>query len=188
MTICQVLDLSLDYLCLDKMPEVTVEPPEPNKMDWKQIVLGMCMGILMAVIAVCIAMAFQQEEPQANLESTPVVQQPVIDYNEILQHMEVSDAKIKSNGNQTYTVIFIPSLKVEGMQVRIVAYHNKTGLSGYLDAKEQGAAYAAVFHRPPNNFDVDFFAECTMGEITVKLPLIHFDGDAGSTTQWDLWK
>ena len=197
--ICKVLDLSLDYLCLDKQPEITVElPPAHGKTSGiRLLIVGVCMGLVAALLIGMIAMMLW-EKPKETLESVPptnsiattVPSTTEPDYSYILGGMKVAVAHQRNLGN-TFQISFVPSMDVPGMKVQIAVRNNKIGTTSYFDPIKLGNSYILDYKRPGTAFDLDFIAVCTIGQTTVQFALYNVESsnDIGTSYHWEiLWK
>lgn len=197
--ICKVLDLSMDYLCLDKQPEVTVELPQPQKPNKvRYLIVGVCIGLVAAILVGLLAMGLRQDpndstqpnqsEPAATSPSTTA---PATDpdYSDMLSQIKVADAKYENVGWHVYHISFVPSMQVPGMQVQIAVRNNKINTTTYLDTIKSGTNYVVEFKTPNSAFDYDLIAVCSIGDITVQFPLFHVESDNGSGSRLTtLWK
>jgi transcriptional regulator with XRE-family HTH domain len=195
--ICNALDLSMDYLCLDKQPEVTVElPPQPAKTNHiRPLILGVCIGLVVSILVGLLAMGFSREpgQPQTTeptqLQTTTIPAEP--DYSDLLFEMKTADARLDNTGWHAFKVTFVPSIYVPGMRVQIALQDQQTGHTQYLDAYKDGSAYVASISTPTATFDIDIIAVCTVGEISVQFALFNIvsDDDNGNHSNTEvLWK
>ncbi|MBR4972169.1 MAG: helix-turn-helix transcriptional regulator [Oscillospiraceae bacterium] len=188
--ICKVLDLSMDYLCLDKQPEVTVEPPQPAKPKTaRYLIAGVCIGLVAAILVGLLAMGLMgnQNDPTLPNTSNPTVETKP-DYAEMLSKIQVADGKFEPRNAGTWRITFVPNIQYPGMQVQIAVRNNKIGTTYYIDTTKDGAGFYIEYRKPDHEFNVDFIAICMMGDVTVQLPLINVEGDGGRTYAYDyLW-
>lgn len=198
MGICKVLDLSMDYLCLDKEPVVTVEPAaEPAKNNgMRYLIVGVCIGLVAAILVGLLAMALAggngeptQQPPESSTVTTAPTTTAAPDYSHMLSGIKVADAKYERVSSRTYRISFVPSIQVPGMQVQIAVRNNLIGTTYYKDATKSGASYAIDFPMPDNGYDYDFIAVCSIGEVTVQFALVNAVSDDGVVLRWKyLWK
>lgn len=196
-SLCKVLDLSMDYLCLDKQPEVTAEAPQPPKSkSGRYLITGVCIGLVAAGLACLLAFGLREKpndptlpEPETTPAQTTTTQPTEPDYSDMLLELKTADARLESVGWHVSRVTFVPSVQVPGMQVQIAVRNHKTGKTEYLDTIKQGASYIADCEIPTTAYDLDFIAVCSVGEITVQFSLFNvesLDGSASHTKA--LWK
>ena len=194
-SICKVLDLSMDYLCLDKQPEATVELPQPAKSKHVQsLIAGVCIGLVVAILVGMLAMGLQQapsdptlpEPPQTGTTTTPVETEP--DYSPMLANLKVSDAKWEFAGWHVIRANFVPSIQIPGMQVQFAVRDHVSGKTEYVDAIRQGAGYVVDYTTPTAAYNIDIIAVCSVGELSVQFALFNHNSDDGShsitTTLW----
>ncbi len=179
--ICRVLDLSMDYLCLDKQPEVTPEPlPVPaEQRNPRGICKGVAIGLVAALIMGVLAMGWNgwMKQPDASNATT---QSTAPDYSSMLATITVTDAKCQSDGLRNWSISFVPSVQLPGMQVQIAIRNNKTGSTYYKDATKSGAGFGIDYPMPAYAFDYEFIAICSIGEVTVQFPLVKVESEDGS--------
>ena len=188
--ICKVLELSMDYLCLDKQPEATSElPPAPaERSNHPRSFKGVAIGLVAALIIGMLAIGLNYWTKKQDAPSTATTQSTAPDYSAMLATVTVADAKYQSNGLRDFQVSFVPSVQIPGMQVQIAIRNNKTGSTYYKDATKSGAGYVIDYTRPEHAFDYDFIAVCSIGDIAVQFPLINVASEDGrGFTTKDLW-
>lgn len=193
MGICKVLDLSMDYLCLDKSLEENVESqpsePEKNNRITRPLIVGVCIGLVVALLVGLLAMAltgqiwgYSQEEPLASNTHDS-------DYTDMLSKVKVFDVKRALISVRKWNISFVPSLQVPDMLVRIVVHDNITGSTYYPETYKMGTSYGIDYTLPDHVYDYDFIAVCTIGDVTVQLPLLHAESENGTGVTWkDTWK
>ena len=184
--ICNVLDLSMDYLCLDKVPEATMEsmPVEPNKGNGKRyLLMGLVIGLAVAVIAVLLCFVLQREHTDPADTHTPTTPTNTTvatpDYKDVLEKLKVADARHETPYIGQWRIIFMPNIQVPGMEIQIAVRNNLIGSTYYYDTTQSGAGYYIDYKRPDHIYNYDFIAICTIGEVTVQFPLINIEGEGG---------
>lgn len=197
-SLCKVLDLSMDYLCLDKQPEVTVElPPTPAKNSGRRyLIVGVCMGLVAAILVGLLAMGFLEKnndptvpEPETTPAQTTTTQPTEPDYSPMLTNLKVSDAKWEFVGWHVIQTTFVPSIQIPGMQVQIAVRDHVSGKTEYVDAIRQGAGYVIDFSTPTTAYNIDIIAVCSVGELSVQFALFNHKSDDGSHSNTKvLWK
>lgn len=194
--ICKVLDLSMDYLCLDKQPEVTVELPQPQKpKKAKYLIAGVCIGLVAAILAGLLAMSLQKPddptvpEPQPTQTQATTTQPAEPDYTDMLTKIKTSNASLEIVGWHVDRVTFVPSIQVPGMQVQIAVRNSVTGRTEYLNTIKQGTSYIADITTPNEAYDLEIIAVCKVGEVSVQFSLYNKVSDDGShSNTYTLWK
>ena len=196
--ICSVLDLSMDYLCLDKAPAIAAEPAtEPVKNDAKRYLwIGLCIGLVAALLIGLLAMGLwgrtdEPTEPELQQTSTPAATSTTApDYSPLLSSLAVATADRRTVGLRTFRITFVPSMDVPGMTVQIAVRNNKIGNTYYLEPTKLGNSYILDYQRPESAFDLDFIAVCSIGEVKVQFPLYNVESHNDATLYgWkDLWK
>lgn len=199
--LCTVLDLSMDYLCLGKMPEVTVETPPvaTPKRGIRWLISGVCIGLVSAILVGLLAMGLvgKSNEPtqpdQTQLEptllQTTTTQPTEPDYSDLLFQMKTSDARMDNSGWHAYKITFVPSVQVPDMKVQIAVRDYVAGGTKYLDAYRQGSGYVAFVSTPTVAYDLDIIAVCTVGEVSVQFALFNTVSEDGSHARIrTLWK
>lgn len=195
--ICKVLDLSMDYLCLDKQPEVTVELPQPQKpKKAPYLIAGVCIGLVIAILVGLLAMALagkvgdptQSQPPETSSATTTATTAP--DYSLMLGELKVAGANCELIGRHTWRISFVPSIQVPGMQVQIAVLNNKIGTTIYQeDATKSGANYVFDYTVPDYAYDYDIIAVCSVGDVSVQFSLINMESFDGKGMHWEyLWK
>lgn len=201
--ICNVLDLSMDYLCLDKEPAAAT-PPDPQSEPIKVVRnkhhfwIGLCIGFVAAILIGLLAMALVGKEgeptqPQTQQPST-VATSPTTtaapDYSHMLSQVQVADANCEHIGRHTWRVSFVPSIQVPGMQVQFAVINNKIATTIYCqDATETGAGYVLDYKVPDYAYDYDIIAICSIGDISVQFSLVNLESFDGNGMHWKpIWK
>lgn len=188
-SICKVLDLSMDYLCLDKQPEITVELPQPQKPKMaRYLIAGICIGLVAAILVGMLAMGLQgknneRTEPETTTLSTTTA---APDYTDMLSSLQVADAKLEERYGTSWRVTFVPSIQIPNMQVQIAVRNNKIGTTYCYDATRNESGYYIEFDWSDYEYDYDFLAVCTVGGIEIRLPLIHVEGMGTDYTYEDI--
>ena len=197
--ICNVLDLSMDYLCLDKQPEVTVELPQTQKpKNTRYFIVGVCIGLVAAILVGLLSMGLREktrnpmvpnQNESASTSASTTVPTTEHDYTDVLSKITVANAKHDNIGWHAYHISFVPNMQIPGMQVQIAARNNQTGKTEYLDTIQSGTNYLVEFTSPNYAFDYDFIAVCSIGDLTVQFPLFNMESDNGSDYQLkNLWE
>ncbi len=201
--ICNVLDLSMDYLCLDKQPEATVElPPAPVKRKvGRYLIAGICIGLAIALLVGGLAITLwggnnrdEQTEPTHTIQPSityPPDQNPSVipDYTQMLAQLKIGDCKWTNVDSHVYHLSFIPSVQIPDMKVEIMVRNNTLGTTSPVDAFQSGTSYVIEFTTPQHGFAYEFVAVCSLGDVKVQLPLIRVVSENGSGyTVDELWK
>lgn len=199
-TICNVLELSMDYLCLDKEP-VVVTQTDPQKQPVsacgkRHFLIGVCIGLVAAILVGLLAMALTGKEgeptqPQAQEPST-VATAPTTtaapDYSHMLSELQVADANCELIGRHTYRITFAPSIQIPGMQVQFAVINNKIGTTYYQEATKLGANYVFDYKVPDHAYDYDIIAVCSIGDISAQFSLVNLESSDGIGIDWKpLW-
>ena len=192
--ICKVLDLSMDYLCLDREPVAVMDsaPAEPYEGKGKRYMLmGLLIGLAVAVLAVllCIGLYRDHSDPADTHVGTAPTNMTVTapDYTGILEKLKVADARHETPYTGQWRILFTPSIQVPGMEVQIAVRNNHTGTTYYYDATQSGAGYYIDYTRPDYMYNYDFIAICIIGEVTVQFPLINIEGEGGNYHYDYIW-
>lgn len=192
-SICKVLDLSMDYLCLNKEPVTTTEQPaEPSPICRKRYMLmGLLIGLAVAVLSVCVCIGLlwtPADSADSNMDTVPTSTVAVApDYMDVLEKLKVSDAKLETPYSKQWRITFMPNIQAPGMEVQIAVRNNLTGSTLYYDTAESGGGYYLDFKRPDNQYNFDFIAVCRIGEVTVQFPLINIEGEGGLYSHDYIW-
>ena len=201
--ICSVLELSMDYLCLDK--EAAAATPsnpqnEPVKVDGKRYFwTGLCIGCVAVMLITLLAMALLGKEseptqPQIQEPSTvvtpPTTTATAPDYSHMLSQLQVAGANCEHIGNHTWRISFVPSIQVPGMQVQFAVINNKIATTIYQqDATETGAGYILDYKVPNYAYDYDIIAICSIGDISVQFSLVNLESFDGNGMHWKpIWE
>ncbi len=193
MAICKVLDLSMDYLCLDKEPIATAEQPAaPSAVCTKRyLLMGLLIGLAVAVLSVCVCIALlwtPAEPAHSSMDTNPTSTAATApDYSDVLEKLKVSDARLETPYSKQWRITFMPSIQVPGMEVQIAVRNNLTGSTLFYDTTQSGAGYYLDFKRPDNQYNFDFIAVCRIGDVTVQFLLINVEGEGGNYSHDYIW-
>lgn len=166
-SICKVLDLSMDYLCLDKEPVVTVEPAAEIKRTngIRYLILGICIG-LVAALLIC-AVAYLNRDDPAEQDSAV---ENNSNYSDMLT-MEIRSATIEEPYDSTDLQLrFTTSVQVPEMQVQIIVKNYRDDTTQYLPVELQNGEYVCCIPRDGVLW-IDVTAVCTLEEVIVQMPI-----------------
>lgn len=189
-SICKVLDLSMDYLCLDKHPEITVELPQPQKPKTaRYLIAGICVGLVAAILVGLLAMGLQEKPNDPTVPEPPQTSTTTSapDHTDMLGKLQVADAKLEERYGTSWRVTFVPSIQIPNMQVQIAVRNNKIGTTYTYDATQNESGYYIEFDWSAYEYDYDFIAVCTVDGIEVRLPLIHVEGTGSDYQHENIW-
>lgn len=194
--LCKVLDLSMDYLCLDKTQEPTLQTQLQEttvKVTGKPyLFIGVCIGLVVALLVGMLVTALMPDEivpTQPVLQQTGTVDTTALDYSFLLNGLEVADAHCELMGARKWRILFVPSVEVPGMQVQIAVLDKQLGTTYYMDATKAGAGYVVDYKVPERAYDFDIIAVCSLGEVFVQFSLIHMESFDGIGMHWEpIWK
>ena len=199
--ICKVLDLSMDYLCLDKMPTAAAQADgerEPIRPSVKRYLwIGVCIGLVAAILVGMLAMfliggesgIMQSQNQQTETVTTVPATTTAPDYSHMLGGLEVANASCESIGRRTWRITFVPSMQVPGMQVQIGVLDKQLGaIFYYKDATKIGTSYVIDYKVPDRAYDFDIIAVCSVGEISVQFSLVNLESSDGIGMHWEpIW-
>ncbi len=186
--ICSVLDLSMDYLCLDKEPGVTVEPAAEIKRTngIRYLILGICIGLVAALLVGILAMGFYQGPEQTDEPSTTPQ-----DYDALISLMEISDGSFLHVGEvgstNTVKLTFVPSMEIPNVKVQVMVYDNTAGTTECLDVQQGGTVYY-VEYTTEDTCNLSFYAVFTYEETSVDVPLYVYTRRNGSYILINSWE
>lgn len=197
-SICKVLDLSMDYLCLDKQPQVPAEVSQTEKPNHiRYLITGLCIGLVAALLIGLLVMALtakkqddgqSQNQPTGTVTTAPTTT-TAPDYSHMLGNLQVADANCKRFDGHTWRISFVPSVEVPGMQVKMAVLNKKLGTTYYQDVTKHGSSYVLDYTVPDYAFDMDILVVCTVGEVSVQFSLINLESTDGVGVHWyHLWK
>lgn len=181
--ICNALNLSMDYLCLDKEPEVTVEPltEQPQSKGIRNLIIGICIGIVAALL-LCIVACVNREQPaeqDATVENSS-------DYTEMLT-MEIRSATIEEPYDSTDLELrFTTSVQVPDMQVQVIVKNYRDDTTQYLSVEQQGGEYVCYIPRDGIVW-LDVTAVCTLDEVIVQMPIAKVQSAGHKNYQITYW-
>ena len=189
--ICEVLELSMDYLCFGKEEEpCKSELPLAENVGLEQKRQGQnkvwnYVGTLCAGIVIGIMVMFFVFYVPANKKNTRS-----IDYSEFLYSMTVANVthELKfGNGGKYWTLYLVPSMQLEGLQMQYMIINHAKGTVEYLDAEYTDGLYQADWALA-DRFDGTFIAVFSLGEVSVQVPLFQVEGSPefySTTVYWD---
>ena len=182
--ICKVLDLSMDYLCLDKQPvETEVHQTEPACRKKQNTRISVCVGVIAAILVGLLVFGlcggFQSKNQSGEVSSES--------YADLLDKLKVADARHETPYTGQWRILFTPSIQVPGMEIQIAVRDNLIGSTYYYDATQSGAGYYIDYKRPDYEYNYDFIAICTIGDVTVQFPLINMEGEGGRYHHDYIW-
>ena len=179
--ICDVLELSMDYLCFGKQEEsCKAELPVTEKdscgqkrvspkQKWKNLSV-FCAGMVFGILAMIIVFYLPMNQNNRNQDN--------VDYSEFLHSMNVAnvthDLKF-GNGGKYWTLSLVPSMQLEGMQMQYMIINHVNGNVQYLDATYTNGLYQADWSLA-ERFNGTFIAVFTLGEVSVQVPLFQVEG------------
>lgn len=181
--ICSVLDLSMDYLCMDKEPVVTVEPvAELRKTNSiRYLVIGICVGIV-AVLLIC-ALVYANREHSAGQDAGADNDS---NYTEMLT-MGIRSASIEEPYDSTDLQLrFATSVQVPDMQVQVVIKNYRDDTTEYLPVELQNGEYVCCI--PSDGVIwIDVTAVCTLGDVIVHMPIAKVQSSGHKNYQITYW-
>ena len=183
--LCTELDLSMDWLCLDRQPEAEPAPAPAGKRP--------ILPLLLAALAVFALgmLAGRGLFPIRQVEQVVETVVPALRVNDI----DLVDVQIQWDWEATdrrcWTVSVMPGNPVEGLQVRFMVENDVGGIangSSVWKAEENGAYYTA--RCPSQDYgSQSFTAELELNGEKRRIPLLRIEGndDNSYSTVW-LWE
>lgn len=189
--ICEVLELSMDYLCFGKEEEpckselplaenVGLEQKRQGQNKVWNYVGTLCAGIVIGIMVMFFV--FYVPANKKNIRS--------IDYSEFLYSMTVANVthELKfGNGGKYWTLYLVPSMQLEDLQMQYMIINHAKGTVEYLDAEYTDGLYQADWALA-DRFDGTFIAVFSLGEVSVQVPLFQVEGSPefySTTVYWD---
>lgn len=181
--ICSVLDLSMDYLCLDKEPEVTVEAAaELRKTNSiRYLIVGVCIGIV-AVLLICALVYVTRDHsagqnPDADIDSN---------YTDMLS-LEIRSASIEEPYDSTDLQLrFTTSVQVPYMQMQISVKNYRDNTTQYFPVEFVNGEYVCCIPRDGIVW-MDVTAICTLDEVIVQMPIARVQSTGHKNYEITYW-
>lgn len=183
-SICAVLDLSMDYLCMDQDPELTVAMPPKQAKVRKWLALGACVGFVVALLLSAIAWV-TIKPGMGRAEGTA----ETYDYSALVKDLSISHASIRYAGVRQQRITVTLNAEYPGMEVQLSVMNKTSGSSGFIETEQQGFSYSGIWYVPNGDAEIVIFVVCTIDDVTVQLPVYELTtGDNGtSISRIDLW-
>lgn len=189
--LCTVLDMSMDYLCLDKEPEQTAEPapsaPVKNN-NLRYLLAGVCIGFVAAILIGLLALGLHKGFAQPQTPSTSTMP---TDGKTLISLVKILDANFLHEGStedqNLIKLTFIPTLEIPNVQVQVAVHDNTKGSTQYLDVENIENVYSLEY-TTDDTCNLNFYAVFTLEDITVDVPLFWYTHNGRFWTLINSWE
>lgn len=189
--ICKVLDLSMDYLCLDKCSETVEAAPSPAQKQnhhTRRLILAACIGLVIGMILGMAGMGLYDTLVQPELPSASTVPTGP---EALIRSMKISDADFAHVGatetKMMVSMTFSPSVEIPNMDVLVAVYDNRMGTTEYLAVENFGTGYSLEYSAE-ENCDLSFYVVFTYGDVSEDVPLFVYTRKDGTWMLVNSWE